>query len=280
MPQFMKNLWFPSWAHVTKKANSKNLPEIPNTRNIFIYGPNRLKYFFGIICIRRAPEMISSIDDIQHALYINLEKRADRKVHVENELKKIGIRGSRFNAIKLENGALGCSMSHLKCIQIAKQQNWSHVLVCEDDIQFLDPELFKRQLDGFLKNHRDDWDVVLLAGNNMPPFQEIDDTCVKVTQCQTTTGYIVKQHYYDTLIDNFKLGIQFLMREPQKHLIYAIDKNWFYLQQSDRWFLIIPLTVVQKTDYSDIEKRIVNYKRIMTDLDKRFLIQQIRDRNK
>jgi GR25 family glycosyltransferase involved in LPS biosynthesis len=223
---------------------------------------------------------ISCIEDIQHALYINLEKRADRRTHVENELKKIGVHATRFNAIRLENGALGCSMSHLNCIKIAKENNWSHVLVCEDDIQFLDPELFKTQLNGFLKNHTDDWDVVLLAGNNMPPFQEIDDTCVKVTQCQTTTGYIVKQHYYDTLIHNYKMGIQFLLREPQKHLLYAIDKNWFFLQQSDRWFLIIPLTVVQKTDYSDIEKRIVNYKRIMTDLDKHFLIQQIQNRKK
>ncbi len=265
-----------------KKVSSRNPPEIQNTRNIFIYGKNRLKYLFTIICIRRKvmTSTISSIDDIQHALYINLEKRADRRTHVENEFKKIGIPATRFNAIKLDNGALGCSMSHLKCIKIAKENNWSHVLVCEDDIQFLDPELFKTQLNAFLKNHTDDWDVVLLAGNNMPPFQQIDDTCVKVTQCQTTTGYIVKQHYYDTLIDNFKLGIQFLMREPQKHVIYAIDKNWFYLQQSDRWFLIIPLTVVQKTDYSDIEKRIVNYKRIMTDLDKKFLIQKMSGGNK
>jgi glycosyl transferase family 25 len=263
-------------------VSSRNPLEIPNTRNIFIYVKNLLKYLFTIICIRR-PSMtttISCIEDIQHALYINLEKRADRKAHVENELTKIGVKATRFNAIRLENGALGCSMSHLNCIKIARENNWSHVLVCEDDIQFLDPELFKRQLNAFLKNHTDDWDVVLLAGNNMPPFEQIDDTCVKVSQCQTTTGYIVKQHYYDTLIDNFKLGIQFLLREPQKHLLYAIDKNWFYLQQSDRWFLIIPLTVVQKTDYSDIEKRIVNYKRIMIDLDKHFLIQQIHDEKK
>jgi glycosyl transferase, family 25 len=229
------------------------------------------------------PEMttkLSGIEDIQHALYINLEKRADRREHVENELKKIGVQATRFNAIRLENGALGCSMSHLKCIQHAKENNWSHVLVCEDDILFLQAELFKTQLNAFLKNHTDDWDVVLLAGNNMPPFEKIDDTCVKVTQCQTTTGYIVKQHYYDKLIDNFKLGIQFLLREPQKHLVYAIDKNWFYLQQSDRWFLIIPLTVIQKTDYSDIEKRVVNYKRMMIDLDKRILIKKMEERKK
>jgi GR25 family glycosyltransferase involved in LPS biosynthesis len=220
-------------------------------------------------------QTIEGITDIKHCLYINLSNRVDRKEHVEKELAKIGVPFERFNAIKLPNGALGCSMSHLKCLQIAKERAWSHVFVCEDDIQFLDPELFKNQLVHFLKNHTDDWDVLLVAGNNMPPYLPLDDTCVQVKQCQTTTGYIVKQHYYDTLIENFKLGIQHLMREPHKHTLYAIDKYWFFLQQKDRWFLIIPLTVVQRTDYSDIEKRMVNYKRIMTDLDKTHLIQRM-----
>lgn len=220
-------------------------------------------------------QTIEGITDIKHCLYINLSNRVDRKEHVEKELAKIGIQFERFNAIKLPNGAIGCSMSHLKCLQTAKEMGWSHVFVCEDDIQFLDPELFKNQLGHFLKNHTDDWDVLLVAGNNMPPYLPVDDTCVQVKQCQTTTGYIVKQHYYDTLIENFKLGIQYLMREPHKHTLYAIDKYWFFLQQRDRWFLIIPLTVVQRTDYSDIEKRMVNYKRTMTDLDKLHLFQRM-----
>lgn len=218
---------------------------------------------------------ITGISDIKHTFYINLVNRRDRKERVEKELSKISLEYERFNAIKLPNGALGCSMSHLKCIQIAKESGWSHVFICEDDIQFLDPELFKKQIDTFLKNHQNEWDVLLVAGNNMPPYLDIDDTCVQVKQCQTTTGYIVKQHYYDILIDNFKKGIERLIKEPKKHFLYAIDKYWFFLQQQHRWFLIIPLTVVQRTDYSDIEKKIVDYKKIMTDLDKKQLLQRI-----
>ena len=41
--------------------------------------------------------IISSIDDIKHAFYINLEHRVDRKVQVEEELKTIGIKAERFN---------------------------------------------------------------------------------------------------------------------------------------------------------------------------------------
>ena len=216
--------------------------------------------------------MISNISDIKHAFYINLESRSDRKKHVEEQLKIIGIQANRFKAIKLLNGALGCSMSHLKCLEIAKENDWEHVLIVEDDIKFLNPELFIIQINKFLNLHSV-WDVVLIAGNNLPPHEVIDDSCVKVTRCQTTTGYIVKKHYYDTLIDNIRNGITNLIKEPKQHSLYAIDKYWFKLQQMNNWYLITPLTVTQREDYSDIEKRPTNYTRAMTDLSKEWLVQ-------
>jgi len=218
------------------------------------------------------------ITNIEHALYINLDSRVDRKQHVEEQMSKIGINITRFNAIKLTNGAIGCSMSHLKCIEMAKQNNWEHVLIVEDDILFLNPELFKNQLNKFLKNN-ENFDVALIAGNNMPPYQRIDDSCVKVYRCQTTTGYIVKRHYYDTLINNFREGIQKLIKNPEQHVLYAIDKYWFKLQEKDNWYLITPLTVTQREDYSDIEKRHTNYTRVMVDLDKEWLFKSQRHKN-
>jgi len=213
-----------------------------------------------------------SIKDIIHAFYINLEARTDRKEHVEKELANIGINAARFNAMKLTNGAIGCSMSHLKCIEIAKQNDWDHVMIVEDDILFLNPEVFKTQLNKFLKKHQI-FDVLLIAGNNMPPYQKIDDSCVKVCRCQTTTGYIVQRHYYDVLISNIKEGIQKLMRNPEKHVQYAIDKYWFKLQERGNWFLVTPLTVTQREDYSDIEKRHTNYTNVMIDLDKEWMFK-------
>jgi glycosyl transferase, family 25 len=210
---------------------------------------------------------MNSISDIKHAFYINLESRPDRKMHVENQLKSIGIYPERFNAIKMSNGAIGCSMSHLTLIETAKANNWEHILIVEDDILFTDPNLFTKQFNHFLSNHKE-FDVVILSGNNMPPFETIDDTCVQVSRCQTTTCYLVQQHYYDKLIQNFREGIHKLMREPHNHKLYAIDKYWFHLQQIDKWYLIIPLTVTQREDYSDIEKHTTNYSRAMLDLDK------------
>ena len=205
---------------------------------------------------------------LKNILYINLEKRPDRKLHVEKQLASIDLQGTRFNACEMENGAIGCSISHLKCLEMAKQNDWNQVMIVEDDITFLDPPLLKHKLYTFLDRHQD-WDVLLLGGNNISPYKVIDDCCIKVSHCQTTTGYIVKKHYYNKLIDNIKMGLNYLLREPTKHFYYAIDKYWLALQKTDNWYLLVPLSVIQQPGYSDIEKRDTNYVKMLTSVNKR-----------
>ena len=64
------------------------------------------------------------------------------------------------------------------------------------------------------------------------------------------------------------MGLTNLLNKPDEPNKYAIDKFWFILQNNSRWFLITPPTVVQREDYSDIEKKVTNYEKIMVDLDK------------
>jgi len=49
---------------------------------------------------------------------------------------------------------------------------------------------------------------------------------------------------------------------------------WNRIQRHDLWFLIIPLSVVQVEGYSDVENRRVDYKNLMMDLEKKWLIEQ------
>lgn len=226
---------------------------------------------------------MNALNTITHALYINLESRKDRREHVEAQLMSLkndsngmpNLVAERFNAIKHAHGAIGCSMSHMRCIQIAKERGWDHVLVCEDDVLFTNVPMFLTQLAKFMTTVRQ-WDVVLLAGNNIPPFRVVNDACIQVSSCQTTTAYIVKAHYYDALIANYRAGINKLMRTPTQKLDYAIDRYWFELQRRDRWFLITPLSVVQREDYSDIEQCFTNYGHLMLDLDKQQLMMMRR----
>jgi len=99
-------------------------------------------------------------------------------------------------------------------------------------------------------------------------YKKDSEYCVRVSACQTTTGYIVNGHYFDKIIENIKTGISKLIRNPTQGNKYAIDKYWFNLQRVDKWFLIIPLSVIQRKDYSNIEKRNIDYTKIMLMLDK------------
>ena len=87
-------------------------------------------------------------------LYINLSDRKDRKRHVNEQLASIGWTGERFDAIKVKNGRVGCSLSHLQCLLLAKERNWKYVFICEDDITFTNPELFKEQTEKFFNSDK------------------------------------------------------------------------------------------------------------------------------
>ena len=213
-----------------------------------------------------------------HTLFINLESRVDRLIQVKAELLQWGIQNpERFNAVKTANGAIGCTMSHIKCLELAKERDYPHVFICEDDIHCVDIPRMRAQVEEFYKaSQGDTWDVLILGGNNAPPYRMLNDGFMQVYNCQTTTGYIVRRHYYDKLIANFREGIKHLMRNPENHREYAIDIYWKRLQQQDRWFMLIPLTITQRASYSNVEGREVDYSRMMLDHEKRWLQQQMR----
>ena len=200
---------------------------------------------------------IKNIFDIKNIYYINLNERIDRKNHIEEQLSKLNLKGNRFNAIKNNNGALGCTLSHIGCLEIAVKNNFDHILVLEDDVLFLEPELFINQFNKFLQTH-DDWDVVFLGGNNIAPYTYKDDYSIKVSKCQCATAYLINtEKYIQIVLNNFRESIT---------QGYPCDLYWWDLQQKDNWYLIIPMTVVQREDYSDIEKKNVNYIEQMKDL--------------
>ena len=213
------------------------------------------------------------MDLLKNTYFINLEARVDRLQHVSKELDKVGINANRFNAIKTADGAVGCTISHIKLIEMAREKNLSEIFICEDDITFLNVALFKDKLKKFNENIKD-WDVLIIGGNVVKPYKLIDDYCLRTVNCQTTTGYIVKNHYYTKLIDNFKEGLRKLLNDLNNRREYAIDIYWKTLQKEDKWYLLYPLTVTQYENYSDIEMKNTNYNHLMLDPEKKWLYRK------
>jgi GR25 family glycosyltransferase involved in LPS biosynthesis len=209
----------------------------------------------------------------KHTLFINLDKRKDRLEQATREFEKMNIPAERVTAVESKMGAIGCTLSHIRCLTMAKTRDWDYVFICEDDITFLNPALLLANLDKFHKNTDINWDLLIIGGNNVPPYTQVEDYCARVFYCQTTTGYIVKKHYYDTLLNNFRESVDKLMREPHRAKEFSLDIYWKRLQHQDFWYMITPPTVSQYESYSDIENRQVNYTGLMLDMDKAWLFK-------
>ena len=197
-------------------------------------------------------------DNIDKIFYINLDSRIDRQQSCLNELKSIGAsqdKIERFSAIKKNPGYIGCTLGHISCLKLAMERNYETVMIVEDDILFTQKEWISGQLN---KVFEYDFDVFLL-GTNLFDFEKIDDSMIRVLGGGSTIGYIVKKHYYDKLLKNYKEGLELLLKTGKKPQ-YTIDSYALRtLHPIDRWITFSKLTVSQLHDYSDIENHVINY---------------------
>jgi GR25 family glycosyltransferase involved in LPS biosynthesis len=210
----------------------------------------------------------------EHTLFINLDHRTDRLEHINKEFDKLGITAERVPAIRAKSPAIGCTLSHIKCLELAKSRGYEEVFVCEDDITFVNPALFQKNLATFVANKEIHWNVLIIGGNNVPPYQQVYEYCARVFSCQTTTGYVVKREYYDTLINNFKEGLSHFIKNPTNGRMFAVDIYWKRLQTQDYWYMITPPTVSQYDNYSDIEDRVTQYGGLLLDMEKTWYVKQ------
>lgn len=83
------------------------------------------------------------MDLLQNILYINIEKRKDKKDFTEKQLKKINRTAIRIDAIDHTDSIdkkeriLGCTYSHIKALEYAIENKYENVLILEDDSKFL-----------------------------------------------------------------------------------------------------------------------------------------------
>jgi glycosyl transferase family 25 len=192
-------------------------------------------------------------DFIDKVVYINLEHRTDRRISIETELAKYfpHWKISRFDAIRNEKGYIGCTMSHIGVLELAISRGWKNCLIVEDDA------IWSNFAEGYLlleKLIKQPYDVITFGTT----FTSFDRNTYKLHSGQTTTAYLINSHYYQTLLDNVKKGLTNLV-ETDVVQQYAIDVYWKRLQAKDNWYCVMPVLMIQKDGYSDIEKTHTDY---------------------
>jgi len=192
--------------------------------------------------------------------YINLENRPERNLDTIVELKKLGIKKpNRFNAVSHNIPLVGCAMSHIACLEKAKELNWDYVIIFEDDIKIEGKQKIIEKFNKFIKY---DFDVLYLGCWNYLPPIKVEKDLAKVVKASCLHAYIVKSHYYDTLINNLKEGIELKLKDPNNDK-YNNDEWIGELQLKDRWYCITPVHITQKDGYSDNFNEVRNYSKII-----------------
>lgn len=209
----------------------------------------------SLVKIVTIADLFKPIDKI---LYINLEKRQDRRAQMEAQFRRLGIPEEkivRIDAVEHQFGALGATRSHIKSLEWAKEHQLKNVLILEDDFDFI-PQHLGVNLH-YLSQIKEPWDVIMFSAN--PRILEPHDQFMLRVRCAlTASGYLIHHGYFDTLITNYRQSSELLERSRigQHH---ALDV-WFQpLQRRDRWFLFKNRLGYQRPSYSDIEGRHVNY---------------------
>jgi glycosyl transferase family 25 len=185
--------------------------------------------------------------NIDRIFYINLDHRTDRRSEIEAELNSMGLVYERFPAVRHETiGGVGCGRSHVGVLNLAKERGYKRIMVLEDDFMFTaDPH------DSLRKLHNVSFDVCLLSYNLFNATESAEYPFLKrVHEAQTTSGYIINDHYYDTLIAVFEDAIP-KFEQTNHHWLYAIDVVWKVLQRRDMWYCLTPRIGKQRPSYSD-----------------------------
>ncbi|MFA6288634.1 MAG: hypothetical protein WC661_14715 [Opitutaceae bacterium] len=216
---------------------------------------------------------------------INLDDRPDRWADVEAEAHLLAggpgltrvpaVRGSALAGYgqrpwfrgkasdKRWAARVGCTQSHRKVMEFAREKGWGTFLVLEDDAD-LKPlaQLDFDALHDALFTAQADWDVCYLGFSksvgaslelaSFPPHQ-----LCEMTGCYTTHAYLVRAHARDWIINHLPEDAQAWGWHAQHRII----DRWYvrHLSRSLKVCAVSPSVIAQRAGFSDIVQRQVDY---------------------
>lgn len=149
----------------------------------------------------------------ERTVYINLAARGDRRMRMEEMLKRSGIEAELFEAVSpdrsphtggLSQGAYGCALSHLQVLRQAARQRLSSVLILEDDVE-LHPNL--RQWLARVAIPQD-WGILYLGCQHVDAPEMVSQGVVSVRAAYSTHAYAVRSRWFGRLRRTIRRGIR------------------------------------------------------------------------
>jgi len=212
------------------------------------------------------------MNNIDKIYIINLKHRTDRWEKCLEQLNKYNITNyERVDAIcpdinnidksqyknfndkskKYLTGQMGCKLSHYNVIQTAKKQNYTQILILEDDFLLCEKFIEKfNELTKLIENENIQLNMLYLGFSNYFKNAYTDTSITnikKMKNAMTTHAYILHNSFYNNVLNEIE------------NSSYEIDVCYSYLQKKNDIYGIYPCLISQQPSFSDILNRNVNY---------------------
>lgn len=200
--------------------------------------------------------------------YCNLAHRTDRNQQILSEFEKLGIpteKIHRIDSIYTPNfGILGCGKSHIEALKHFLASEKKICVIFEDDFTCTEsPARIQEVLRTFFENHYH-FDCLMLSGNILQSQVTNVPFILKVIDAQCCSSYVITREFASMLLEVWleasRLQEDHISRTGTTSHWYCLDIAWKQLQPSLDWFVVEPKIGIQRVSYSDIEKKVTDYK--------------------
>jgi glycosyl transferase family 25 len=203
------------------------------------------------------------LEQFDKTFIINLDRRGDRMAEAKVELERVGINDyERVSAVDGRNlqgnfqvaiGHVGCSLSHLNVVRLAKSRNLNNYVVLEDDVVFHPdaPVLFEM----YYKDVPTDWDMLFFGGSHVKGFTKVTDHILKMKGTYTTHAMVIRSTMFDKLIHIWNTF----------HGTAEVDVALARLHKEHNCYSFMPALAWQRAGHSDILERFDDYKHLRYD---------------
>lgn len=185
---------------------------------------------------------------------VNLDQRTDKWEVCSKIFSDEGLVVERFSAVdgkqlpargRLLPGELGCSASHANILRDMIKNNYSKILVLEDDVEFV-----KHVQAVFMEKHEsipDDWDMLYLGGNHIEDPVKLNGWISRIRKTYTTSHYGIKLAMAKKIVDHIE-------KSPVQ-----VDVLYTQFQRTSNCYVFNPAIAWQRACVSDIHNVFVDY---------------------
>lgn len=195
---------------------------------------------------------------IEKTFIISLPSRLlDRLVPLIDYLKSIDLDYFTYSAIKNYDGKLGLLLTMEKLLNECIFEGYSSVMILEDDAHFLSNN-FKENLDDYTNQLPENFDMCYLGVNLFEDnVQSYSPNLIKLHSGYATHAIIYSKK-------GLRKALEAIISKKHNHL--PLDEIMVRrVQNEGNCYAVFPMLVSQKSGFSDIEGREVNYDKFLTD---------------